>query len=102
MQKAIEKRSEEVPARLRDPNVAKAIESQVERRTKGHIRMLRVTVGNGRVTVHGQAGSSYYKELALLAAMEVIGRHDPDLVELNILSGAKESWPFRWPRVVLS
>ena len=73
-----------MPARLRDPAVAKAIERHVQRRTRGHIRMLHVSVNNGRVIVHGQTDATVFKQLAVLATMEVLGRNEPNQIELHV------------------
>ena len=85
MQKGLAKSNlTDLPARLRDPNIAPAIERHIRRVTRQHINMLHVSVANGRVILHGQSDSSYYTELAMFAAMDVIGRRDPELIELNI------------------
>jgi osmotically-inducible protein OsmY len=72
------------PARLQDPHISEAIERHIARRTRGQIDHLAVAVSNGRVILHGTTSSSYARELALLATLEVLGSENPKLVDMYI------------------
>jgi hypothetical protein len=68
-------------------DLQEVVERQISQRTWGRIHRLAVEVIDGRLIVHGCASSYYAKQLALQAALEVLGSTDAKCVELDIQVG---------------
>jgi hypothetical protein len=68
-------------------DLKETIERQIEQRTWGRIHRLHVESSGGRLIVHGCTSSYYSKQLALEAALEVLGWTENTQVELDIEVG---------------
>ena len=60
------------------------IQERVEQQSGGRIHRLKLDVAAGRVIEHGCTSAFYLRQLALPAALEVLGSSDPELVDLDI------------------
>ena len=70
---------------FRDPCLDQVLQTQIQERTGGYLRSVRVEVTpKRRVIVRGGIATYYLKQLALAAVLEVLGSDDPELVELHI------------------
>lgn len=58
--------------------LAERLVERIHQRTHGSIRSLSVEAGEGRVIVHGAANSYYARQLAYVAAVEVLGPAEPN------------------------
>lgn len=71
-------------ALLTDPDLVRTIEQQIDQRTGGGIRDLRLDVSADRVVVRGYTAKYYLRQLALVAAEQALGIIDSGLIELDI------------------
>jgi len=71
-------------ALIRDPHIVRAIEQGIVQRTAGGIHNLRVAVTGDRLLIQGNTTTYYVRQLAELAAEQVLGFRDPELIEFDI------------------
>ncbi len=64
------------------------VEREIRQRTWGRVSQLQVELADGRVIIRGCSSSYYAKQLAIQAAMEVIGEDDSVQLEVDIEVGA--------------
>ena len=69
----------------------RAVEEQIVQRTWGRIHALRVERIGERLIIHGRTSSYYVKQLALLAALEVLGSRETATLDLDIQVGQPHS-----------
>jgi BON domain len=60
---------------LPETDLAERLARTVRTAANGRVKSVRVTVGEGTVTVHGVAPSFYHKQLALEAARAALREH---------------------------
>ncbi|MBI3468221.1 MAG: hypothetical protein HY000_34895 [Planctomycetes bacterium] len=65
----------------------RTVEQQIVQRTWGRIHALRVERIGERLIIHGRTSSYYVKQLALLAALEVLGPSNTATLDLDIQVG---------------
>ena len=71
----------------------RTVEEHIVQRTWGRIHALRVERIGERLTIHGRTSSYYVKQLALLAALEVLGSTDTGTLDLDIQVGHPRARP---------
>ena len=76
----------------RQEALARNVEQKIVQRTWGRIHRLQVEVTEGRLVVHGCTSSYYAKQLALEAALQLLGSTDATIVELDIQVGTAGPW----------
>ena len=65
----------------------RTVEEQIVQRTWGRIHALRVERVGEHFIIHGRTSSYYVKQLALLAALEVLGPRNTTTLDLDIQVG---------------
>jgi hypothetical protein len=64
--------------------VEEAIRDEIARRTGARVQLHEVEVTDGLIVIRGRAPSYYLKQLAIQAALEVVGFARPISVELEV------------------
>ncbi len=68
------------------PEVAQAVARQIQERTHRRVGDLHVEARDGRVVVRGRTRTYYLKQLAQVAALEVLGAGRTLINEIHVLA----------------
>ena len=82
--------------RTHDLDLAQLITRQIDQRTWGRVHRLQAEFTGDRLVIHGRARSHYVKQLALKAALDVLGslsRRAGIAIVMNIQVGPTHSRP---------
>jgi hypothetical protein len=70
--------------RTHDLDRAQLIQNQIDQRTWGRVYRLQVELAGDQLVIHGSVRSHYVKQLALKAALDVLGSSPSVAIVMNI------------------
>jgi hypothetical protein len=73
--------------RTSDLNLAHLIRQQIDQQTWGRVHRLQAEFAGDQLVIHGSARSHYVKQLALKAALDVLGSSTSVAIVMNIQVG---------------
>jgi hypothetical protein len=77
--------------RTHDLDIAQLIRQQIDQQTRGRVYRLQTELAGDQLVIHGSARSHYVKQLALKAALDVLGSSPSVAIVVNIQVGPTNS-----------